>query len=222
LIALFAMVACLHMQLAEGAPTGAVLGIDLGSDNCVVAIARRKGVDIVTNEASARSTPTIVSVSNPCCHPTSMYNVPLVAALHWHLDHIMPTQHHVPLRDGGHHAAPQSCHTHAHGNSAHCGPRQPPLSRRLRTETYPPLSTHTTRRGDEMGEEMGVPKKKVCCWADALCFLQFGQTQRFIGEAGSTQRMSNLKNTIVRLPLHPISVDCQSSSRFRPTDWLID
>lgn len=38
------------------------------------------------------------------------------------------------------------------------------------------------------------------CWADPLCFLQFGQTQRFIGEAGSTQRMSNLKNTIVGCP----------------------
>jgi hypothetical protein len=41
------------------------------------------------------------------------------------------------------------------------------------------------------------------CWADPLCFLQFGQTQRFIGEAGSTQRMSNLKNTIVGCPSTP-------------------
>ena len=55
-IAVLAMV-----PLANTAPTGAVLGIDFGSDNCVVAIARRKGVDIVSNEASQRSTPSIVS-----------------------------------------------------------------------------------------------------------------------------------------------------------------
>lgn len=81
LIALFAMVACLHMQHAVAAPTGAVLGIDLGSDNCVVAIARRKGVDIVTNEASARSTPTIVSVSNPCCPKSSFHSLSHCLAL---------------------------------------------------------------------------------------------------------------------------------------------
>ncbi|KAJ1481495.1 heat shock protein 70 family, partial [Baffinella frigidus] len=37
------------------------LGIDFGTDNSVVAIARRKGVDIVANEASQRLTPCIVS-----------------------------------------------------------------------------------------------------------------------------------------------------------------
>jgi hypothetical protein len=51
------------VHLSSAVPTGAVLGIDLGSDNCVVAIARRKGVDIVANEASQRSTPSVVSVS---------------------------------------------------------------------------------------------------------------------------------------------------------------
>ena len=55
-IALLCMIDC-----CNGAPTGAVLGIDFGTDNCVVAIARRKGVDIVSNEASQRSTPSIVS-----------------------------------------------------------------------------------------------------------------------------------------------------------------
>lgn len=54
---------CCLATAVEGAPTGAVLGLDLGSDNSVVAIARRKGVDIVTNEASHRSTPSLVSVS---------------------------------------------------------------------------------------------------------------------------------------------------------------
>ena len=54
---------CASMDLSSAVPTGAVLGIDLGSDNCVVAIARRKGVDIVANEASQRATPSVVSVS---------------------------------------------------------------------------------------------------------------------------------------------------------------
>ncbi|EKX50953.1 hypothetical protein GUITHDRAFT_103535 [Guillardia theta CCMP2712] len=49
------------IDCCNGAPTGAVMGIDFGTDNCVVAIARRKGVDIVSNEASQRSTPSIVS-----------------------------------------------------------------------------------------------------------------------------------------------------------------
>eukprot|EP00960_Hanusia_phi_P074997 768356-Hanusia_phi.AAC.5 len=48
-------------DVCNGAPTGAVLGIDFGTDNCVVAIARRKGVDIVSNEASQRCTPSVVS-----------------------------------------------------------------------------------------------------------------------------------------------------------------
>ena len=49
------------LREGQAAPTGAVLGIDFGTDNSVVAIARRKGVDIVANEASARLTPCIVS-----------------------------------------------------------------------------------------------------------------------------------------------------------------
>ena len=37
------------------------MGIDLGTDNSVVALARKRGVDIISNEASQRSTPSIVS-----------------------------------------------------------------------------------------------------------------------------------------------------------------
>jgi len=60
-ILLCAGIACTLFTIAGSAPTGAVLGIDLGSDNSVVAIARRKGVDIVSNEGSQRSTPSIIS-----------------------------------------------------------------------------------------------------------------------------------------------------------------
>jgi hypothetical protein len=51
------------LAATESAPAGAVLGIDFGTDNAVIAIARRKGVDIVANEASQRLTPCIVSFS---------------------------------------------------------------------------------------------------------------------------------------------------------------
>lgn len=32
-------------------------GLDLGSQNCVVAIARKGGIDVIDNEASSRKTP---------------------------------------------------------------------------------------------------------------------------------------------------------------------
>eukprot|EP00961_Rhodomonas_salina_P094038 1265395-Rhodomonas_salina.1 len=60
-VALLGACICACFAVTGSAPTGAVLGIDLGSDNSVVAIARRKGVDIVSNEASQRSTPSIIS-----------------------------------------------------------------------------------------------------------------------------------------------------------------
>eukprot|EP00277_Geminigera_cryophila_P001355 CAMPEP_0179428870 /NCGR_PEP_ID=MMETSP0799-20121207/14419_1 /TAXON_ID=46947 /ORGANISM="Geminigera cryophila, Strain CCMP2564" /LENGTH=892 /DNA_ID=CAMNT_0021204551 /DNA_START=255 /DNA_END=2933 /DNA_ORIENTATION=+ len=56
------MVVCLQgMQGAGAAPVSVAMGIDLGTDNSVVALARKRGVDIVANEASQRSTPSIVS-----------------------------------------------------------------------------------------------------------------------------------------------------------------
>ncbi|KAL0486377.1 HSP70 [Acrasis kona] len=41
-----------------------VIGIDLGTDNCVIALARRGGIDVVVNEFSRRYTPSIVSFTN--------------------------------------------------------------------------------------------------------------------------------------------------------------
>jgi len=46
---------------ACAAPVSVAMGIDLGTDNSVVALARKRGVDIISNEASQRSTPSIVS-----------------------------------------------------------------------------------------------------------------------------------------------------------------
>ncbi|KAJ1632908.1 Hsp70 protein-domain-containing protein [Pavlovales sp. CCMP2436] len=40
-----------------------VIGIDVGTDSCVVAIARRGGVDVLANETSNRSTPCMVGFS---------------------------------------------------------------------------------------------------------------------------------------------------------------
>ena len=54
----------LHFQGARAAPVSVAMGIDLGTDNSVVALARKRGVDIVANEASQRSTPSLVSF----CH----------------------------------------------------------------------------------------------------------------------------------------------------------
>jgi molecular chaperone DnaK (HSP70) len=49
------------LQSACAAPVSVAMGIDLGTDNSVVALARKRGVDIVANEASQRSTPSLVS-----------------------------------------------------------------------------------------------------------------------------------------------------------------
>eukprot|EP00761_Pharyngomonas_kirbyi_P012330 gb/GECH01012357.1/.p1 GENE.gb/GECH01012357.1/~~gb/GECH01012357.1/.p1 ORF type:complete len:824 (+),score=230.29 gb/GECH01012357.1/:1-2472(+) len=38
-----------------------VLGVDFGNDNCVIALARRRGVDVVANDLSNRATPSVVS-----------------------------------------------------------------------------------------------------------------------------------------------------------------
>ena len=54
----------LHLQGARAAPVSVAMGIDLGTDNSVVALARKRGVDIVANEASQRSTHSLVSF----CH----------------------------------------------------------------------------------------------------------------------------------------------------------
>ncbi|GME41973.1 Heat shock protein HSP88 [Neofusicoccum parvum] len=40
-----------------------VVGIDLGTANTVIAVARNRGVDVITNEVSNRSTPTLVGFS---------------------------------------------------------------------------------------------------------------------------------------------------------------
>merc|ERR1712159_970299 len=37
-----------------------VLGIDFGNDNCVIAVARRGGIDMACNQCSNRATPTVV------------------------------------------------------------------------------------------------------------------------------------------------------------------
>jgi len=38
-----------------------VVGIDLGNLNTVIAVARNRGVDVITNEVSNRATPSLVS-----------------------------------------------------------------------------------------------------------------------------------------------------------------
>ena len=55
------LAACCRLQGSAAAPRSVAMGIDLGTDNSVVALARKQGVDIVANEASQRSTPSIVS-----------------------------------------------------------------------------------------------------------------------------------------------------------------
>ena len=41
-----------------------VLGIDFGNDNCVIAVARRGGIDMAVNSCSNRATPTVVGFGN--------------------------------------------------------------------------------------------------------------------------------------------------------------
>ncbi|KAI7085331.1 Heat shock protein [Hortaea werneckii] len=43
-----------------------VVGLDFGTQNAVIAVARNKGVDVVTNEVSNRATPSMVSFSPRC------------------------------------------------------------------------------------------------------------------------------------------------------------
>lgn len=38
-----------------------VVGIDFGNVQCVIAVARNRGIDVITNEVSNRSTPSLVS-----------------------------------------------------------------------------------------------------------------------------------------------------------------
>uniref|UniRef100_A0A0D6QY02 Uncharacterized protein n=1 Tax=Araucaria cunninghamii TaxID=56994 RepID=A0A0D6QY02_ARACU len=38
-----------------------VIGLDIGNENCVVAVAKQRGIDVVLNEESKRETPTVVS-----------------------------------------------------------------------------------------------------------------------------------------------------------------
>lgn len=42
-------------------PTMSVVGLDFGTQNSVIAVARNKGVDVITNEVSNRATPSLVS-----------------------------------------------------------------------------------------------------------------------------------------------------------------
>ena len=58
---LLALCLAVSLQGVASAPVSVAMGIDLGTDNSVVALARKRGVDIVSNEASQRSTPSIVS-----------------------------------------------------------------------------------------------------------------------------------------------------------------
>ena len=37
-----------------------VVGLDLGNESCIVAVARQRGIDVVLNEESKRETPAIV------------------------------------------------------------------------------------------------------------------------------------------------------------------
>ncbi|KAK1305389.1 Heat shock 70 kDa protein 16 [Acorus calamus] len=41
-----------------------VIGIDIGNDNCVIAVARQRGIDIVLNDESKRETPSAVSFAD--------------------------------------------------------------------------------------------------------------------------------------------------------------
>ncbi len=45
-----------------------VVGIDIGSLNTVIAVARNRGVDVICNEVSNRATPTLVSFGSKCRH----------------------------------------------------------------------------------------------------------------------------------------------------------
>lgn len=60
-LALLAIGVVMCLQGTGAAPVSVAMGIDLGTDNSVVALARKRGVDIVSNEASQRSTPSLVS-----------------------------------------------------------------------------------------------------------------------------------------------------------------
>lgn len=197
--ALVVLLACLHMHAALCAPTGAVLGIDLGSDNCVVAIARRKGVDIVTNEASARCTPTIISV-----RPA----IPLTARRP-HKFFTAPLASHVPSLHSGCSKAPEIF-------TVSFPPSHVGLSSANRTDgpclDAPAWNVHMERvlaRSASRTKGDAMSRVYIPCllpagskWVDT----QFGSTQRYLGEAGSTQRMSNLKNTVVRgIPSPPLS-----------------
>ena len=42
-------------------PSHRPIGFDLGSENCVIAVARKGGIDIIANEASYRTTPALVT-----------------------------------------------------------------------------------------------------------------------------------------------------------------
>ncbi|KAK1281239.1 Heat shock 70 kDa protein 16 [Acorus gramineus] len=41
-----------------------VIGIDIGNDNCVIAVARQRGIDVVLNDESKRETPSAVSFAD--------------------------------------------------------------------------------------------------------------------------------------------------------------
>jgi heat shock protein 4 len=43
-----------------------VAGIDFGSKSNVVALARRKGIDVVMNEESKRETPSLINFGDKC------------------------------------------------------------------------------------------------------------------------------------------------------------
>jgi heat shock protein 4 len=62
------LAACCLLRGSAAAPLSVAMGIDLGTDNSVVALARKRGVDIVANEASQRSTPSIVSFGHDQRH----------------------------------------------------------------------------------------------------------------------------------------------------------
>jgi heat shock protein 4 len=65
---LLVVVFALGLHSVVGAPVSVAMGIDLGTDNSVVALARKRGVDIIANEASQRSTPSIVSFGHDQRH----------------------------------------------------------------------------------------------------------------------------------------------------------
>jgi heat shock protein 4 len=48
-----------------------VAGIDFGSKSNVVALARRKGIDVVMNEESKRETPSLINFGDKCVQYSS-------------------------------------------------------------------------------------------------------------------------------------------------------